>query len=1050
MLLTTLLLFTAARGQIASTGTIIAGTVTAKGQTVVKLRWAMDDGAFPDGGFNVYRTEGATKVQLTGTPAKLATTLNRTDKVLAMALNPITVSKGHRLMNRQAGNRGTSVNEFRSIGQTVAAAPAGSSPAALRKMIAPVVQGFNAKLLKPAAPPTTPPLEDQVAEARAKLIMRAFLDDTTAQTAGLGMTDTTAQVGHIYTYTLTAIVGGQEKQVASLANFKVGSDPLPPNPQVEAPVQISMDGEMLHMEIPAGVDEAAFGLLYFRVTRTDSGNPSPVLVGKGQIFPTYLTLANGGEVPSLTSYFDTGVGMNFGNFTYTISVVDCFGRSCPNPVTLQGNFKNLFTPVASAGITGDYDASQGQAVNVHWAPSDNESNVTAFTGRTQYTLERHDEDNPTSPWVTLQTNAAPVHATNDQIFVSDLVRIYPTFYTTLSGLIPFPEINPKQLHEMQVNNALKMTVTQFLAAYPNGTNAINALLPIDIYRDASVSPDHYYTYRVTPYLTQSKLNGGSTVSHRVGVPALVMPGSPTGIAVTDAAAPADLATIKGSATNVLQLQNSHGIYSPGSLVASMGSITAGRNALSKTSKYKAGSLSKLQSSVPANYGRMESLHWTAPAYATPVSYDVYRANGTGFKSAGASTQAGDHALRASAEGVQGNVRRLAGNLPKVVGKGSFIASNTKFVFQLDTPPPDAEFVKIGSSKPGETSFTDLIPRSFANTYYYYVVPVNRWNAVGTRSGSTKVKIKPSLPPSVPVVLTVLATPTQTVQASIQPNLQLEDVVSYTLYRYGIPKPVVTTDATGGTGSVTGGKFITGAAPKLAGGMKVTALYAGRPLVATGAGAGGSAKFGIVRSNSALGPLASYQALSKQALVSKVAAPVLPDNLKHFFVNSNYTAVATLTANPSSTSTVVLTDSTVQPGYTYAYRIVAVNSVGMVSEYSAIMDAEVMHVYANPATLVGQPSYDSGKNQITFKVQSAGAQMFVVERALDGAAQTKWVQVGSVAADSTGAASVIDGMVRAGGQTYFYRISAFDVDGNTSVQVNGASTTGYLSVTAKTT
>src|ERR1019366_4425357 len=118
-------------------------------------------------------------------------------------------------------------------------------------------------------------------------------------------------------------------------------------------------------------------------------------------------------------------------------------------------------------------------------------------------------------------------------------------------------------------------------------------------------------------------------------------------------------------------------------------------------------------------------------------------------------------------------------------------------------------------------------------------------------------------------------------------------------------------------------------------------------------------------------------------------------------------------DPSGTAPVVITDTSAQSGSTYAYYIVAVNGLGMTSDPSAILDAEVMHVFANPPTLASPPAYDTAKNSISFKVLSAGAQMFVIERALDGVTQSQWAQVGSVAADATGAATVTDGMVRAG-------------------------------------
>jgi len=79
----------------------------------------------------------------------------------------------------------------------------------------------------------------------------------------------------------------------------------------------------------------------------------------------------------------------------------------------------------------------------------------------------------------------------------------------------------------------------------------------------------------------------------------------------------------------------------------------------------------------------------------------------------------------------------------------------------------------------------------------------------------------------------------------------------------------------------------------------------------------------------------------------------------------------------------------------------------------------------------------------------------VERSLSGPPvigppPTQWTQIASVAANASGQAVVSDGMVRGGGQSYYYRVSAFDADGNSSAHTVNGSTIGYLMVTGKTT
>ena len=1053
------------QGQTPSKATMMAATWVSPpslaGQVnYVKLRWVMDDGWFPNGGFNLYRTMGSQTVKLNAKPMAINTSTG--DQMVGLATQQVVVGGQQRFFNATAGARTSSSTTFRAIvsGAQTAAATPGTSAASIRQGVAPLLQAFNSKLVKPAARSASASSAEQVGAARSHLILAAFMSDSNASAAGLGFTDngTTPGItslpgfnpGASMTYVLKAVMSGVETQVSSL-NFVVGQDPLPPAPVVEAPVQLSEYGLTLHMEIPPGVDESAYGLLYFKVTRTDASDPAPVQLGKGPIFPAYLATTAGGEIPALTTYFDALDIFHIGPVKYSVTTCDAFGRTSA-PVTISATFLNLLTPAPVPASEGSGVVSgQSVSANVNWVPSPDEGTNTAFVGHCQYQIDRTNDDGAPPRWGILTSNAGSNLASPNTLRIADLTGLYPSFAAAFVAALPRPEIVVPGAMQSLAHSLQTWTVAQVEAKY-NMTTMLKPYVSVFNFSDTTVQPDHYYKYRVTAMFSKPLVRGSGATSQDVGVPAVVAPSAPGALGLVDNAPPPNLATITSSATNVLRLQPAHGVFIPGGQSASQGSVAAGRSMFGKYGGVLKGAAGRLTTSVPDNYGRMETLTWSEPAYSSLVSFDVYRANATGFSSTSAvNLSDADRGLRASAETTTQKGRAQV-KLKLLPGLGAFRSSSSRHQFTYDTPPPPSAYVKIGHTKPGETTFVDLLPRCFANTYYYYVVPVNRWGLTGPAGSASKIKIKPSLPPSVPALLTVEATQNQTIVATIQPNLQVEDAEKYVLYRLAIPTSVTVTDSAGSQSTVTGGKFVSGTSPKVSAGTKVTASAFGRALLATGADSGGSIKFGIARKSSALSGFAAYQGQVKAALLNKLSIPEIPGILQAVLALTTYQPVGTTAVDPSGTAPVVITDTSAQSGSTYAYYIVAVNGQGMTSDPSAILDAEVMHVFANPPTLTSPPAYDTTKNSISFKVLSVGAQMFVIERALDGVTQSQWAQVGSVAADAAGAATVTDGMVRAGGQTYYYRVSAFDVDGNSSVHTppNASAPVGYLQFSGKST
>ena len=291
---------------------------------------------------------------------------------------------------------------------------------------------------------------------------------------------------------------------------------------------------------------------------------------------------------------------------------------------------------------------------------------------------------------------------------------------------------------------------------------------------------------------------------------------------------------------------------------------------------------------------------------------------------------------------------------------------------------------LGQTKVGETQFIDLIPRNQSNVFYYYVAAVSRWGIAGTPSAPAKVKTLPSLPPSLPAILSASPTETETVVAGIQPNMTPEDVVEYRLYRMPFAASTTQISGNGASGTLRGGK-VTGLGAAKAADTQVSRTAGTRSLLAKGTGIAGGAKFGILQSESPAVLLSAYQGLVTSAIAKKTALPGLPAELQVFFDFTHYLQVGSTTAVPSNTAPVYVNDTTAVPGVEYIYRVVAVDSAGLLSEPSTLMDAMAIKLWCDPPTPSGQAAYLASTNTVFFAVAppASGCQVFVVERSIGG-------------------------------------------------------------------
>ncbi|MHB8635335.1 MAG: hypothetical protein ACYC96_02565 [Fimbriimonadaceae bacterium] len=1070
-----------------SSGKLIGATVHVNGAPVVRLRWVMDEGWIPNGGYNLYRSDGTTTLKLNSAPLRVKDQQGLNDKVYQLAAQPVRLNVGQSFLLPIKATRVSSAPAFSAMRTAVkgitGAAGGPGTESQIRNAVSKTaaVVAYMAALPKRPTQPTKPVYTNvqKVAMARSHLAVTAMTLPGAAETLGMGFDDTKVTLNAPYTYTLKAIIDGVENPIATF-KITVGKDPLPPAPLVEEPVQTGVQAMSLHLEIPQGVDEASFGMLYYKVLRTDATHPAGVVLANGHIVPTYQTTSGGVEVASLVSYLDSGVAI--GNVSYGVQLFDSFGRSNASPVAVTAVVKDIAPPAPVTGATATYQAPKGgggQFVIVHFAPSKGDATASKPNpADVSYLYLRKVADDPSAAWTAVTpTPVALAYAQESRLTVREMGALYPQMLTAerVAAQRSLTKATPRLRATIasRIVAVGQMKFTAFKASNA-GLIAVNAF-PVGEFADTSVQPDHYYEYRIVPVLKRNGVAGDMGATSPVGVPALAKAAAPSSVNLVDAIAPMSLA-FKGSATNVLKLQPSHGIYAPGSLVASAGSLANGLKMAQTMVNTRVASsraftgLRVVGHPVAANFGRMVTVSWTPPAYSSALSFKVYRANGTGFTSNLKATLPPADTLKGSAEGqaarfqvgrkvpvrtVIQNPRVIAAGLPKtsqrpvLAGLGIYRPISSLLAFSFDTPPPLAAYSLLGQTKPGESQFIDLIPRSQANVFYYYIVPVNRWGMVGASSAPAKVKTLPSLPPSVPAMMSASPTESQTVSVGVEPNVTPEDVVEYRLYRMAFPMVATRVAVGASSGTLVAGRLL-GLGKVQAGATQVSKTFGSRVLMAKGVGIAGGAKFGILQTESPAVSLSAYQGLVATSVRRKLPRPALPVELLPVFILSNYQQVASAKVDPANTSPVAVEDKTAVPGVEYVYRIVAVDSAGLLSEPSTVMDAMAIKLWCDPPTISGQATYAAATNTVSMTLAPplSGCQAFVIERAIDAAA-TKFIQIKMLAANGPTPVVFTDSAVRPG-QTYTYHVTAIDSAGNSSIR-NGAVNvpTGVITVQVKT-
>lgn len=1005
------------------------------------------------------------------------------------------------------------------VGRSASASPAGGRGAALRTQPPPRGAAIrpDAGAARRADVPAEPPKGDEaINNARDSFRLVALSDRNSAMQIGMGVTVRGGSDG--VRYELRAGEGKDALVVGSIkrAEFKGP----PPAPKAEQPVQLGQFKVGLNFAIAGNPSD--YGMVTYNLYRLGSDSKMHHLNGENPIFASFDEAKDGSLISKVMTATDTTAPI--GRVEYRIEAVDCFGQKS-QMTSIQFVTQDVAVPlgtptfvaqgpIESAGLAKQL-RGENERVMVYWRAqtmADDEidekgepkpnSGKSAFT----YQVDRLDHEVENSRPTALSRGLAPGKPADlTKMTLGTFFKLYPevfNFFENQAKATSGRSGGGTKVPEFDLESSTAAEFEKKYEALLFGRGQPRWI----IYETQDTVPkdDRFYRYRLTCRLERSQRTGETTDTSPVGIPARVLPKEPIGIQIADRLAgttTADFANIKGSATNVLKMQAEPGLSGPKGLIradvrdsrkrgaemlkerlvkeqaavranpglarASLrsGSVAGGSPAAAGLASQPRTAAS-LPTGIPANYGRIVSLSWKAPSYATPLTYRVFRAVGTGFRTTtglptsrrlqrkfgkamvAAPLARSAAAPRANAQTLtsvtrqQGSGRQsikaaaMAGKIAAPVRGLALASLGRQYADEFE--PVETEYVLLGETAPGETTFTDVVPRSQSTAYFYKVEPVNRWGAKGTISAAAKKRLQPSLTPSAPKLEAATPNADQTVTIVVMPNLIEEDVTAYEVYRVegrlAVPPvspppapagPVRIRPAFGSAASVQAARAPANLAPALAQ-KQVAQAGGGRAVASSNAVApqSASSELGIASMDSPATAYADHQ----KALAKGSSAKPTGEAARVMDIQ-NYTKVHTITVTPSDPGPLTFIDNTVEGGKSYIYRLVAVNTAALKSPESGLLDATVFKTDVPTPQLSGAPTLASNKVLFTLQVTAKdGVKAFSIERSVG----TKpFRALGVIPASSLGVMTQFEDSAVRSGVSYRYQVRSIDYSGNVS-------------------
>ncbi len=396
---------TAASGAAPSVVLRAAAAVNTQGKIEVRLRWSLQDGWLPDGGFNVYRYDGAAAANtmpspLNGVPlgnfaianAPAAVQTGATHSVQVGALlgkakssatlpplsTPVTRGASAQAQFDQLGAVARTAHSTQATQAAIAAAAkslataptgnrasvvaGGAAPAPSVGPVAPVGARVSANGVRRAAPTAI----DVTMQARRTLIMSAALHPEVASVLGLSFDDSNVTPGQTYTYRLTNAQNATPLATATITVPQSSAQLKPAAPAGLQAQQLNADSVALRWQRLSSADEASLGVAQYDIYRlsmpdtlaaapsdrqkvSSQGkklNDEPVLV-TDNVSPSSTSSAAATEAPA----FFTDTTPPVVSVTYRVTVTDIFGRTS-DPAQLSFAVQDWHKPLPVPYVGG--------------------------------------------------------------------------------------------------------------------------------------------------------------------------------------------------------------------------------------------------------------------------------------------------------------------------------------------------------------------------------------------------------------------------------------------------------------------------------------------------------------------------------------------------------------------------------------------------------------------------------------------------------------------------------------------------------------------------
>lgn len=468
----------------------------------VKLRWVINEGWVPPGGFRLYRVAVGKKTRVY--PPATASTAKLSPQVTALRQSAVLPFSGDSKLFAETLTRppsSASVFQARSTkAKELIKKPQMNGRILKESLITlPPVSSFFNNL---KAPPTGPRMQtlakpgEKVLDARRALIFSALASPASADVLGFGATDKGLPAGTTVGYELYE-VGSDGRDaanpVASISGFRAGADPMPTPPTNVLATQIGEGEVELRWDRLNEADETKAGLALYDIRRfTGTQGITPVQPALGRTVTTPGTVLTPQPIVIADLKTTTGFVEPFSFFadkaaepgrnTYSVVLVDGFGRRSA-PATVVIDVEDLRVPSAPSPIAVELTGGGRNMIRVREAPNQPPIKVTWNANsddNVRYFIYRKDTE----------TTAAPV------------------------------KLTPNPISGTPVGTRVRRTAKGSVTT------------PTRSYTDSTAEPDRKYQYILRSTYTFNPLHESSDAPTAViDVPSFAKPGIPSGFKV---------------------------------------------------------------------------------------------------------------------------------------------------------------------------------------------------------------------------------------------------------------------------------------------------------------------------------------------------------------------------------------------------------------------------------------------------------------------------------------------------------------------------------------